>query len=201
MNRLKHVFILTIDFIGLLVIIFIIIFALNFFKILSLSTVFPKYFGFLPQISQKQEAVQPTSPPVPTGIVWEKQASSDLISNYSGYFKNSHIIPINTYGNDPTLLFVSGAMSAYNKDHIQVITTQGITVYQLTNTTVFRKNSPAITTKSQGSKGASRITAVYKNSADFFTEVPFGGFIQVIYRINGDSKLAYYIDYFSDYRY
>ncbi len=199
MNRIKHAFILTVDFIGLLLISSIILFALNYLKILPLSAAFPKYLGFLPQVSQKKAVLTPTPAPAAFEIVWQKQAEPALISNYSDYFKN-HNISISTYNENDNLFFVSGALTAYNKDYVQIITSQGLTVFK-TSDSVFRKISPPITSKNQGGDGVNRITAIYKSSADFFSDAPFGAFVQIVYKLNGDIKTATSIDYYPEYKF
>ncbi|MCL6096527.1 MAG: hypothetical protein M1444_02470 [Patescibacteria group bacterium] len=201
MNRIKHFFILAVDFIGLLIIVCILLIVLNYFEILSLSKTFPNTFGFLPQISKnvKKSIYAPT--PAPTAsIVWDKQAEPALVSNYSDYFK-SHNIPISVYSENDNLFFVSGALTAYNKDHVQIITSQGVTVFKINTNSVFRKISPPTTSKSQGGGGENRITAMYKNSADFFSDAPFGSFVEIIYKLNGDLKTATVIDYYPKYKY
>ncbi len=184
---------------GLLIIGFVILFALNYFKIIPLSQSFPKYFGFLPQNAQEKAALVPTPAPASSEIIWDKQASPTLIANYSDYFKNNNI-PVTDYGEAIDMFFVSGALSAYNKNYIQVITSQGITVFKI-DSPVFRKISPPITSKSQGNTGENRITAIYKSSADFFSDTPFGGFLQIAYQLEGDLKVAASIDYYPEYKF
>ena len=200
MNRIKHAFILAFDFIGLLIIGFIILFALNYFKILPLSKTFPKYFGFLPQILQNTVIITPTPKPIASLLAWDKEATPTLISNYSDYFK-SHNIPITASGETIDMFSVSGAFTAYNKNYIQIVTSEGPTVFQITNESVLRKISPPITSKSQGGNGIDRVTAIYKNSADFYNDTPFGSYLQIIYQLNGDLKVATSIDYYPEHKF
>lgn len=201
MNKIKHAFILAVDFIGLLIIGFIILFALNYFKIIPLSKTFPKYFGFLPQATKKiSTSITPAPLPTASGLAWDKQANPTLVSNYSDYFKN-HNIPVTALGETIDMFFVSGALTAYNKNYIQIITSQGIAVFQITNDSVFRKISPPITSKSQGNDGVNRVTAIYKSSSDFYNGVPFGSYLQINYQLNGDLKAATSIDYYPEYKY
>jgi hypothetical protein len=181
---------------------FVILFTLNYFEILPLSTTFPKYFGFLPQISKniRQAIYAPTPVPTATPIIWDKQANPTLISNYSDYFK-IHNMPPNPYGQTTDMFLVSGTFTAYNNNYIQTITSNGLTIFQITNNTTFRKLSPAITDKSQGGNGADRITTMYKNSADFYSDTPFGSYLQITYRLNGDIKVAADVDYYPEYKY
>lgn len=201
MNKIKHALILAVDFMGLLIIISILLIVLNYFEILPLSKTFPNTFGFLPQISKnvKKSIYAPTPAPA-ASIVWDKQAEPALVSNYSDYFK-IHIIPISAYSENDNLFFVSGALTAYNKDYIQIITSQGITVFQINTNSVFRKISPPVTSKSQGGGGENRITTMYKNSADFFNDAPFGSFVEIIYKLNKDLKTATVIDYYPEHKF
>ena len=200
MNRIKHAFILFVDFVGLLIIVSTLLIVLNYFKIIPLSQNFPKYFGFLPQALQKTETITPAPKPNASALVWNKQATPTLISNYSDYFKN-HIIPVTAYGEAVDMFFVSGAFTAYNKNYIQIITSQGIAVFQITNDSALRKISPPITSKSQGNDGTNRVTAIYKSSADFYNDVPFGSYLQIIYQLNKDLKTAIYVDYYPEHKF
>ncbi len=200
MNRIKHVFVLAVDFIGLLIIGSIILFALNYFEILSLSKTFPKYFSFLPQVSQEKVVLTPTHAPASSEIKWDNQAEPALVSNYFDYFKNRYTA-IAVLAENGDLFLVDGALTAYNKNYMQIITSQGITVFQIDSSSVFRKISPLITSKSQGNSGENRVTAIYKSFSDFFSDAPFGGFLQIIYQLNGDSKLAVSVDYYPEYKY
>ncbi|MCL5019035.1 MAG: hypothetical protein M1426_00955 [Patescibacteria group bacterium] len=200
MNRIKHTFILAVDFIGLLIIGFIILFALNYFKIIPLSKTFPKYFSFLPQAEKKIPSIIPTPLPTASGLAWDKQANPTLVSNYSDYFKN-HNIPVTILDENTNLFFVSGALTAYNKNYIQTVTSQGITVFQIDTNLVFRKISPPITSKSQGGGGENRITAIYTSSDDFFNDAPFGSYLEIVYKLTGDIKTATSIDYYPEHKY
>ncbi len=200
MNRIKHAFILAVDFIGLLIIGSIILFALNYFKIIPLSKTFPKYFGFLPQVSQKKIALPSTATPTFPEIVWDKQATSTLISNYTDYFKSRNT-PITAYGTTTDMFFVSGAFTAYNKYYFQAVIFAGPTYFQIANNSVFRKISPPITSKSEGGNGADRITEIYKSSTDFFNDAPFGSYLEIIYHLKGDIKVADRVDYYPEHKY
>lgn len=200
MNWIKHIFILTVDLIGLLIIGSIILFALNYFKILPFSQTFPKYFGFLPQAVQEKVVVTPTPAPASSQVIWEKQANSTLISNYSDYFKKNNM-PATVYEETADTFLEKGAFTAYNKSHIQTVTSEGTTIFQINNGSVFRKISPPITSKNQGGDGTDRVTAEYKSSADFFSDVPFGSYLQIIYTLNGNLKSASSVDYYPEYKF
>jgi hypothetical protein len=199
MNRIKHAFVLTVDFIGLLIIGSLVLFVLNYFKIVPLSQTFPNYFGFLPQALQKTAIATPAPQPLASGIIWNKQADPTLITNYSDYFK-THYSPTSASSENSDLFSVSGVFTAYNISYIQTVTSQGSTVFQINNT-VFRKISPPITSKSRGGEGDNRITAEYKNANDFFNDVPFGGYLQITYQLAGDLKTAASVDYYPEHKY
>jgi hypothetical protein len=194
MNRIKHALILTVDFIGLLIILSAIFFTLNYFKVLPLSTTFPKYFGFLPQISKEKSAETLTPAPESVNIKWDKQAQPALVSNFSDYFK-IHNISITTIDENNGLFLVKGVLSAYNKHYFQIVTSLGITFFQIDKSN-FRKISPTISLKSKGSDPTNRTIATYKNSADFFSDVPFGGYLEIIFTLNGNIKSATNVDYY-----
>lgn len=200
LSRIKTTFILFVDFVGLLIIISILLIVLNYFKIIPLSKNFPKYFGFLPQVLQKTVIITPTRKPIVSLLAWDKQATPTLVSNYSDYFKNNNT-SVTAYGGTIDMFLVSGAFTAYNKNYIQTVTSEGPTVFQITSDSVFRKISPPITSKSVGGNGADRVIAIYKSSADFYSDAPFGSFVQIIYTLNGNSKLAVSIDYYPEYKF
>jgi len=200
MNRIKHTFILFIDFIGLLIIVSILLVLLNYFKIIPLSKTFPKYFGFLPQTTQKTTIVTATPKPIVTALVWDKQASPTLISNYTDYFKSNNN-PVTAYGGTTDMFFVSGVFSAYNNNYIQSVTSDGPTIFQINSDTIFRKISPPITSKYTGSYGVDRISATYKSSTDFFNDAALGSYLEIVYRLNGDIKVVSSIDYYPEHKY
>lgn len=174
--------------------------VLNYFKIIPLSKNLPKYFGALPQILQKTVNITPTPKPIVSALTWDKEATPTLISNYFEYFKNNKI-PVTAYEETIDMFFVSGAFTAYNKNYIQTITSEGPTVFQITSDSVFRKISPPLTSKSQGGDGVNRVTVIYKSSADFFNDAPFGSYLQIVYQLNGDIKVATSIDYYPEHKY
>lgn len=200
LSRVKAVVILFVDFVGLLIIILILLVVLNYFKIIPLSKTFPKYLGFLPQILQKTVTTVPTPKPIASLLAWDKEATPTLVSNYTDYFKN-HNIPVTAYGETIDMFFVSGAFTAYNKNYIQTVTSEGPTVFQITNDSVFRKISPPITSKSVGGSGANRITIIYKSSPDFLNDASFGSYLKIIYHLRGDIKVADHVDYYPEYKY
>jgi hypothetical protein len=200
MNRIKHTFILFVDFIGLLIIVSILLVLLNYFKIIPLSKTFPKYFGFLPQVIQNTAIVSATPKPIVTALVWNKQASQTLVSNYTDYF-NKNNNPVIPYQQTTDKFFVIGAFSAYNDNYFQAIISRGPTYFQVASDSAFRKISPPITSKSEGGNGTDRIIATYKNFTEFFNDAPFGSYLEIIYHLKGDIKVANQVDYYPEHKY
>lgn len=200
LSRVKTIFILFVDFVGLLIIVAILLIVLNYFKVIPLSKNFPKYFGFLPQIIQKTAVTTPTPKPIVSALAWDKEATPALVSNYSDYFKKQNT-PAVFYEKTIDMYFVNGAFTAYNKNYIQTVTPEGPTVFQINNDTIFRKISPPITSKNDEGDGTLRVTEIYKSSTDFFNNVLFGNYLRIMYKLNGDMKVANSIDYYPEYQY
>lgn len=197
LSRIKTAIVLFIDFVGLLIIVSILLIVLNYFKVVPLSKTFPKYFGFLPQVLQKTIVIVPTPKAIVSLLSWEKQATPTLISNYSDYFKN-HNIPVTTPEGTIDIFLITGVFTAYNKNYIQTVTSGGPTIFQITNDSVFRKISPPISSKSEGGNGTDRVMAIYNSNADFYNATPFGSYLRIIYKLNGDLKVATSIDYYPE---
>ncbi|MGA2911846.1 MAG: hypothetical protein ABSE17_04435 [Candidatus Levyibacteriota bacterium] len=168
---MKTVLILLAEIAGLLIVFAIFIFALNYFNILSLSTMYPKQFGFLyhkKTLSEKAAsgAISANAPlaATPTPVV------NNLQNQYLAYAqqnlqKPTLDITTNTYS-------VTGIYYSALTDTIKVITTIGAINFEIDkNRTIFQTTAPV------------SLPPKVKSATigDFINSIRQGSIIQVIY--------------------
>jgi len=188
-EKLKDALVLVLEVAGLLVVFIALLLFLNFFNVLSLSTIYPNQFGFLPHLNQT--ITSSTVENQPTGAVpsnqsslanfvkLQNQASNKQIAIYQAYAARFSKPTAQTNPND----YVSDAIFAgYDNKTIQVVTKDGVLNLGFDTSTLFQKQpNPSTQTNSATNSGLLPKALPYVSSADFFKYVVFGSILQVTY--------------------
>lgn len=182
-EKLKDALVLLSEIAGLLVIFVAFLLILNFFNILSLSTIYPNQFGFLPHLSkstnstttqtQSQGAVPNNQSSLANFVRLQNQASDIQISKYqtvAASFSEPSIDPSSSS-------YISrGVFSGYDSKTIQVVTKGGVLNLSFDANTLFQKyaarqtNAPSIIGPT-----------AYASVQDFSKNVVFGSTVQIWY--------------------
>lgn len=196
-SRIKTTFVLLVDFVGFIIIFFIVIFALNYFKILPLSKIFPTTLGWLPEKQTIVEKIIPT-PNTSNLNIWH-QADQALITNYSDYFKTHSATTsseILANGSIEESVFIG-----YNNYLLQVLTPQRRLMFKVSNNTQFYKISPSLA-RNGTILGENRKVNAYKDYQEFIQNVPFGSFLTIKYKMLKDTNAEILtIDYFPEHKF
>ena len=181
--EISFVLIIIITFFGLL----------NYFNILSLSTLYPNQLAFLPHQDQKinkQAAVStPNSKSSPAPIFYgKKELPSEKISEYQAYVKEKNFASKTTIGQDKKSFAVDGIFSAFAKQQIQLITADGIIDFTFNSSTTFEQMSLAKTSTDSAST-AFVISKTYTGDT-FPQSVRLGEVVQIYFTDNGNSNLS-----------
>jgi hypothetical protein len=185
---------LTLEIGGLVAAFVIFLLILNFFNILSLSSIYPKTFGFLPHLkqtvqktinnqqtqNQTPQAMPNSQSRVPVNFVkLQNQAPDSLMFKYqnrvAGFTKPTlQDTAANSYISD-------AVFSGYDTRSIQIVTADGILNLSYDETTLFQKQPDPKTQASGAQSGALPAAIAYTNSADFFKNVSFGSTLQILF--------------------
>lgn len=151
--------------------------VLNYFNILSLSTLYPNQLGFLPHQkilnhSRNQLVHTPTQTPVVNSYTPINQISAVDIGKYSAYSKNEFAKPY--YNTDAKSFIAGGILSGYNDNFVTLITATGAIEFSLTKDTTFSKYVSSV------NKTNTAIVETIKKE-EFLTKENIGKDVQVYY--------------------
>jgi uncharacterized protein YjdB len=188
-GKLKTALVLFIEVAGLLAAFTALLLTLNFFNVLSLSSIYPKSLGFLPHLNQPANsssttqsnpvgAVDNTKSSIPTNFAKLTHEASDAqIKKYQSYAVRFNE-PIQDH-NSPDYIS-DGVFSGYDAQNIQVVTKSGIINLKYDANTIFQKYAP-----SQQDSGGVIGPEPYTSPQTFFKSINFGSVLQFYYSKTG----------------
>ena len=196
-SKFKSLMLLEVGFleIGFVVLVLLVFFGiLNYFNILSLSSLYPSKLGWLPHITKNsQVSTQVTPSPaaqIPTpkqtlspealaiqGKQLTNEASLVDISNYIAQITQRFPTPTPLVTTNPEDISTSGILSGYDATYFQIIgPDKTATNYYYDSTTVFNSVGAAGTAPSSNAVGFTQ-----KSSTDILNNANFGKFLSIDY--------------------
>jgi hypothetical protein len=202
-EKLKDALILVAEIAGFLVVFVIFLLILNFFNILSLSTIYPKQLGFLPHLNQtnvnsttqnKTLLPSPAFTPVDTSAITTRD-SADKINQYKNY-----AVPGPRFSTQDASWMAGGVFAGYGKNAIMLISSNNTLVLNLNNKTVFEE---IIINNLPGSSAGTMGFNPYPDFNSFIKNAVFGKYVQVYYNQGQatSNKTATKVDYTPSYKF
>jgi hypothetical protein len=202
-EKLKDALVLLAEVAGLLVVFMALLLTLNFFNILSLSTIYPNQLGFLPHLNQpsnssatqnKAVTPSPSSPSVDTSIITTK----DFVSNISKY--KTYALPAPIFSTENKNWQADGVLAGYGKNSIMLISSNSTLVFNVNTQTIFEE--VAISNLPGSSGGATLGFKPYADFNSFIKNVSLGKYVQVYYTQDklASGKTAIKVDYVPSYQ-
>ncbi len=182
-----------------LIIIIVLFGLLNYFNILSLSTLYPNQLGFLPHQPLTANTQQKQTVPTPTPASNFIQAEPSDIQSYKELAKQKNINLPSRIPQSNNFVAV-GIFSGYNNQALQIINPEGILTLNFNENTEFATLNSS-DNKSSTAGGLLGTSQKYNQANDFFVNVRFGSFLQIFYATKGGNLEAVRVYYIPDYKF
>ncbi|MCL4419785.1 hypothetical protein M1146_06870 [Patescibacteria group bacterium] len=185
-NRKKRLAFLEVGLfeISFVLIIIIVLFGiLNYFNILSLSTLYPNQLAFLPHIPYSQnkttqDVFQKPQLAIPVFKRLTNQATEDKISKYLSYMKTHSV---NLQDPNPLIAIANGAFSGYSKDTIQITTANNVMNFLVASeTAILTVEEPQSPIPSSVPNKSLKVSSNY-TLLELVGKIKFGDILQVSY--------------------
>ncbi len=188
-NSLKNQATFGIGIAGGILVLFILFFILNYFNVLSLSSLYPRMFGFLPHLpfetsttSRNYQTPTPTPAKVVSGL-----ATKEQIEEYQAYVKQKGFADAFPFPNDSKSWSVEGVYAGYENNTVSVVTIKGLIKFFVNQATSFETITIVKGSKEKGG-GSFRTAGLYKLDK-FLQTVTTGKFLQIYYTKLSDTNI------------
>ncbi|MCL5970822.1 MAG: hypothetical protein M1450_04975 [Patescibacteria group bacterium] len=166
---------------GGILVLFIFFFTLNYFNVLSLSSLYPRMFGFLPHkpfetssTNTNNQIPTPTPEAIESGL-----ATKEQIEKYQTYVRQKGFADALSYSNDSKSWSVEGLYAGYENNIVNVVTNKGLVKFPISEATGFETIIIVKGSKEEGG-GTFRTAGTYKLDK-FLQTVTTGKFLQIYY--------------------
>ena len=182
-NKFKLIGIFGIGFILILILIGV----LNYFNVLSLSSLYPSKLGWLPKASEVSTQTHKTQVNNPTPI--------PSLKYYTYAIKNLDEL---SYIADSKQYIVTGIYEKYNQRTIIVDTKDGVKYFTVDDSTILQNINVSNSTIASNSSTIGVGDSL--SFADFIKQIPAGGFLQIFYQSQDNNLKVIKIYYLPNYR-
>lgn len=193
-NRKKRLAFLEVGLfeISFVLIIIIVLFGiLNYFNILSLSTLYPNQLGFLPHKVTSSNLNKPN-----TTVPMSTKNPQQVLEDSTKYAKN---LDKPTYNSDLKQTVVNAIFTGFNLNNLEAETSVGKMDFAVDSSTVLQ--SLIANPNPNTTNGGTLSNGQAYTSTDFENQVPKGSFLQIFYVTEGKNLKAVKVYYISGHKF